>query len=106
MRPINGADIINTSWGGVVRNDRIVRHYEQTLDLATDMGALVVAAAGNSNESNDLFRDYPARSPRVLSVGATEKATRRRAGFSNYGRLVNVFAPGLEILTTRAREQL
>ncbi|MDE2731374.1 MAG: S8 family serine peptidase, partial [Bacteroidota bacterium] len=66
---INGADIINTSWGRVVRNDRTVRHYEQTLDLATDMGALVVAAAGNSNESNDLFRDYPARSPRVLSVG-------------------------------------
>ena len=96
----NGADIINASWGGVVRNDRIVRHYEQALDLATDMGALVVAGVGNSNHSNDLFRVYPARFPRVLSVGATEKATRRRAGFSNYGRLVNVFAPGLEILTT------
>jgi len=33
-------------------------------------------------------------------VGATEKATRRRAGFSNYGKLVNVFAPGEDILTT------
>ena len=97
---ISGADIINTSWGGVVRNDRIVRHYEQTLDLATDMGALVVAAAGNSNESNDLYRVYPARFPRVLSVGAIDKDTRRRVGFSNYGRLVNVFAPGLEVLTT------
>ena len=97
---ISGADIINTSWGGLVRDDQEVRHTDQTIDLATDMGALVVAAAGNQNYSNDLFRDYPARSPRVLSVGATEKVTRRRAGFSNYGRLVNVFAPGAGILTT------
>ena len=97
---MSGADIINTSWGGVVTDDQEMRHADQTVDLATDMGALVVAAAGNQNSSNDLFRDYPARSPRVLSVGATEKATRRRAGFSNYGRLVNVFAPGDDILTT------
>ena len=97
---MNGADIINASWGGLVRDDQRVRHLDQTLDLATDMGALVVSSAGNENSSSDLFRYYPARSPRVLSVGATEKATRRRAGFSNYGRLVNVFAPGVDILTT------
>ncbi|MDE2834978.1 MAG: S8 family serine peptidase [Bacteroidota bacterium] len=97
---MNGADIINTSWGGPSRDEQRARHIDQTLNLATDMGALVVASAGNANSSNDLFRNYPARSPRVLSVGATEKATRRRAGFSNYGRLVNVFAPGADILTT------
>ena len=97
---MNGADVINASWSGLVRDDQRVRHLDQTLDLATDMGALVVASASNDNSSNDLFRNYPARSPRVLSVGATEKATRRRAGFSNYGRLVNVFAPGVDILTT------
>ncbi|MDE2833565.1 MAG: S8 family serine peptidase [Bacteroidota bacterium] len=97
---VNGADIINASWGGLVRGDQRVSHLDQTLDLATDMGALVVAGAGNNNASNDLVRTYPARFPRVLSVGATEKTTRRRAGFSHYGRLVNVFAPGENILTT------
>ncbi|MYJ55188.1 MAG: S8 family serine peptidase, partial [Rhodothermaceae bacterium] len=97
---MSGADIINASWSSVVADDQQVRHLDQTLDLATDTGALVVVSASNSNLSNDLFRFYPARSPRVLSVGATEKATRRRAGFSNYGRLVNVFAPGVNILTT------
>ena len=96
----NGADIINASWTSFVSNDQGAKHLDQTLDLATDMGALVVAAASNFSLSNDLFRYYPARSPRVLSVGATEKTTRRRAGFSNYGRLVNVFAPGVGILTT------
>jgi len=96
----NGADIINASWSGLRRFDEAVKFLDQTLDLATDMGALVVAAASNNNLNNDLFRFYPARNPRVLSVGATEKATRRRAGFSNYGKLVNVFAPGEDILTT------
>ena len=96
----NGADIINASWSSYLSDDQGARHLDQTLDLATDMGALVVAAASNYSLSNDLFRYYPARSPRVLSVGATEKAARRRAGFSNYGRLVNVFAPGVGILTT------
>ncbi|MDE2730979.1 MAG: S8 family serine peptidase [Bacteroidota bacterium] len=97
---MNGANIINASWGGQVTDEQRVRHLDQTLDLATDMGTLVVAAAGNDNSSNDLYRIYPARSRKVLSVGATEKATRRRAGFSHYGRLVNVFAPGENILTT------
>ena len=97
---MSGADIINASWSSVVAVDQGVRRVDQTLDLATDMGALVVAAASNDNVSNDIIRTYPARSPRVLSVGATRKATRRRAGFSNYGRLVNVFAPGVDILTT------
>ncbi|MDE2826623.1 MAG: S8 family serine peptidase [Bacteroidota bacterium] len=96
----NGADIINASWSSFLSDDQGARHLDQTLDLATDMGALIVAAASNYSLSNDLFRYYPAHSRRVLSVGATEKATRRRAGFSNYGRLVNVFAPGVGILTT------
>ena len=94
------ADIINASWSSRVARDREVRHLDQTLDLATDMGALVVAAASNEKASNDIFGTYPARFSRVLSVGATEKASRRLAEFSNYGRLVNVFAPGVDVFTT------
>ena len=96
----NGADIINASWSGLVDTDTGARMFDETLNLATDMGALVVAAASNDNLSNDHFRFYPARSSRVLSVGATQKDSRTRARFSNYGRLVNVFAPGVGILTT------
>ena len=96
----NGADIINASWGKTVKNDASVRFLDESLNLAMDMGALVVASVGNANLSLDLFRYYPARHPRVLSVGATAKDTRTRAGFSNYGKLVNVFAPGESIVTT------
>ena len=97
---MSGADIINTSWSGLGTTGGEARLVDESLDLATDMGSLVVAAASNDNLSIDEFRIYPARHPRVLSVGATQKDSRRRAGFSNYGRLVNVFAPGVNILTT------
>jgi len=94
----NGADIINASWGGP--GLLASKFTAQSLDLATDMGALVVAAAGNDNLNNDLYPFYPSSYPRVLSIGATAKDSRRRASFSNYGKTVNVFAPGVGIVTT------
>ncbi len=93
----NGADIINASWGGGIYSTTFIA---QTLDLVTDMGALVVAAAGNDNINNDLHPFYPGSYPRVLSVGATAKDSRERASFSNYGKMVNVFAPGVGINVT------
>ena len=96
----NGADIINTSWGATADMAGGIEFVTQTLNTATDMGSLIVAAAGNDGSNFDVSAEYPARHPRVLSVGATEKTTKRRASFSNYGKMVNVFAPGQEILTT------
>ncbi len=95
----NGADIINTSWSGYSRNQRL-QAIAQILDLATDMGALVVTSAGNDNVNNDVLLKHPAVHHRVLSVGATARDSRRRAGFSQYGKTVNVFAPGVDITTT------
>ena len=67
---VNGADIINASWGGLGGTGEITRLLDESLDFVTDMGALVVAAAGNDNLSNDVYSTYPARHPRVLSVGS------------------------------------
>ena len=100
----NGADIINTSWGGFPRDQKLKMEI-QTLDLATDMGALVVAAAGNDGANNDVLPTYPAAYHRVLSVGATERDSRKRAGFSRYGKMVNVFAPGVDLITTSPDNQ-
>ena len=102
---VNGADIINASWGGLGGTGESTRLLDQSLDFVTDTGALVVAAAGNDNLSNDVYSTYPARHPRVLSVGATEKDSRRKAWFSNYGKLVNVFAPGMDIATTASNNE-
>ena len=96
----NEADIINTSWGGRSPLSAYSTLLEQTLELATDMGSLVVVASGNESKSLDHFRFMPASHPRVLSVGSTQAVTRTLAHFSNYGTLVNVYAPGMQLLTT------
>ncbi len=98
----NGADIINASWSSFfeVTPERS-RLLGQSLDLATDMGALVVASAGNGGKNLDQTLHYPARHPRVLSVGATERSLHQLASFSNYGKTVSVYAPGRAIATTR-----
>ena len=95
----NGADIINTSWFRPSRDDE-ARMEVQVLDLATDMGALVVAAAGNLGRRVDGLAYNPGGHPRVLSVGSTEKDSRIKASFSNYGKTVDVFVPGEGINTT------
>jgi len=97
----NGADIINTSWGEIINlRDGDGRLIDQTLNLATDMGSLIVAAGGNSGLNHDRYSIYPAAHPRVLSVGATEKDARVIAPFSNYGEQIDVFAPGVSVATT------
>ncbi len=95
----NGASIINTSWF-TPRSDEERRMEVQILNLATDMGALVVAAASNGGRNVDEFAHNPYAHSRVLSVGATRKDARTKASFSNYGKRVNVFAPGEGIITT------
>ncbi len=95
----NGADIINTSWFTPRSGDE-ARMEAQVLDLATDMGALVVASAGNLGRRVDGLAYNPGAHPRVLSVGSTEKDSRIKARFSNYGKTVDVFVPGVGINTT------
>lgn len=88
----NGADVISLSWGGGIRSE----FGADVVDLATEMGAAVVAAAGNNNTSAP---DFPAGYRNVLSVAATGD-TDIKTGFSNYGRTVDIAAPGLFIFNT------
>ena len=103
---MNGASVISTSWGSLVPDLERSRFLDESLDLVTDMGALVVASVGNSGMNIDIFRTYPASHPRVLSVGATEKNTVRLASLSNYGKLVDVFSPGGIYHHNRSRERV
>lgn len=60
-------------------------------------GVFVVVAAGN--ESADACLSSPARVPEASTVGASDPATDQRAKFSNRGRCLDIFAPGVEILS-------
>lgn len=60
-------------------------------------GITVVVAAGNENQ--DACNVSPASAPEAITVGATSKIN-DFAGFSNFGKCVNILAPGVDILST------
>ncbi|KAF9052001.1 peptidase S8/S53 domain-containing protein [Panaeolus papilionaceus] len=60
-------------------------------------GVHVVVAAGNSN--TDPGSTSPARAPSAITVGASA-INDARSSFSNYGSVVDVFAPGTGITST------
>jgi len=63
--------------------------------LHQSKGVVCVAAAGNNNSKR---RCWPAAFPGVISVGALATDWRSRAGFSNFGRWVDVYAPGTNLI--------
>ncbi|ABE43771.1 S8 family peptidase [Polaromonas sp. JS666] len=61
---------------------------------AVNNGVTMVVAAGNS--SADACRYSPAREPSAITVGATTSSD-KRAFYSNYGKCLDLFAPGSSI---------
>ncbi|HLF40774.1 MAG TPA: S8 family peptidase, partial [Acidimicrobiia bacterium] len=59
-------------------------------------GLTVVASAGNDGQ--DACLSSPARTPAAVTVAATD-TTDRRTGFSNWGPCVDLFAPGVNVLS-------
>ncbi|MFZ0034685.1 MAG: S8 family serine peptidase [Sedimentisphaerales bacterium] len=89
----NGADILSNSWG--VKPSQIL---EDAIEYAVSRGVIVVASAGNDNNSSPY---YPAAYNSVISVAATD-SNDDKASFSNYGSWVDLAAPGVDILSLRA----
>jgi len=88
----NGADIISMSLG----NYALLDSEKDALDYAYNQGSVLVAAAGNDDNS---LEHYPAAYDNVIAVAATDQND-NRAYFSNHGLWVDVGAPGYEILST------
>ena len=83
-----GADVINLSLGSLLPTQAEADQIFSVLDARPDL--VIVAAAGNENLDG---AGYPAAIPGVLSVGATNLEG-NRSGFSNFGRRIDVTAPG------------
>ncbi len=105
----NGAKVINMSFGKSYSPFK--RVVDEAVRYAESKGVLLVHAAGNSNQNNDVARNFPNRNDRArgqeftnwLEIGASsfEKGLSLPADFSNYGkRSVDFFAPGVDILST------
>ncbi|MFH0943227.1 MAG: S8 family serine peptidase [Candidatus Beckwithbacteria bacterium] len=89
----NGAKVINLSLGGSATSATL----ENAVNYAWNKGVVVVAAAGNSNDSS---YTYPAAYTNSMAVAATDNQD-KRAYFSSYGwQWVDVAAPGVFVYST------
>jgi len=70
---------------------------DRAVNSAVDEGVVAAVAAGNDNE--DAMNHSPARAADAITVGA-HGSNNTRASFSNYGRRVDIFAPGVSIYST------
>ena len=70
---------------------------DRAVSNAVASGVTMVVAAGNSNAN--ACNASPARESSAITVGATTR-TDARAGFSNFGTCVDIFAPGQDIEST------
>ncbi|RJE24668.1 serine protease [Aspergillus sclerotialis] len=86
---------------GSVANMSLGGGKSRTLDMAVnaavDAGIHFAVAAGNDNA--DACSYSPASAEKAVTVGASTLAD-ERAYFSNFGKCTDVFAPGLNILST------
>lgn len=114
----NGAKVINMSFGkGYAYNKNTV---DEAVKYAMSKDVLLVHAAGNDSEDNDISPNYPNKfytdslgaitgvADAWITVGATgpRKDDELLASFSNYGKAsVDVFAPGLYINSTAPQSE-
>ncbi len=84
-----GVKVVNMSLGGYTYNSA----REAEINKITDVGIIVVCAAGNDSVTTS---HYPSDSEKAISVAATT-STDKLAGFSNYGSQKDICAPGSSI---------
>lgn len=94
----HGAKIISNSWGGTAYSQAL----SDAIDRARAAGILFVVAAGNSGANNDKASFYPANYPQdnIVRVAATNSSD-ALTPWSNYGKIVDLAAPGENIYSTK-----
>ena len=84
--------VISMSLGGPASST-----WTSAINAAYNQGVLAVVAAGN--DGTNASGTSPANVPNALTIGSSTN-TDARSSFSNYGSVVDVFAPGSNILST------
>jgi subtilisin family serine protease len=90
-----GAKVSSNSWGCICNSKAM----DDAVKYEHDRGMVMVAAAGNNN--GDAINHSPSSADRAISIAATD-AYDRKASFSNWGEDIDVAAPGVDVLSTRA----
>lgn len=87
-----GAKVINLSLGG----DTHYNYLEECISYAHKKGVTVVVASGNSNDNTQYC--CPAHMSSPIVVSSIDK-NGDRAFYSNYGKSVDVAAPGVDVVS-------
>lgn len=87
-----GRAVINLSIGGGLSTA-----FNEAIRVAYQNGITSVVAAGN--EDQDAANTSPASALEAITVGASDEND-ARAAFSNFGSVLDIFAPGTNILST------
>ncbi|HVK24692.1 MAG TPA: S8 family serine peptidase [Actinokineospora sp.] len=87
-----GPSVANMSLGG--KADEAL---DKAVQAAIESGVTFAVAAGN--ESSDAGGLSPARVPEALTVAASDDAD-KQAEFSNFGSIVDLYAPGVDITSS------
>lgn len=84
--------VINMSLGGEKSNA-----FNKAVDNASKKGVVTVVASGN--DARDAAKESPGSAATAITVGAIDENW-RVADFSNYGKTVDIMAPGVDILSS------
>ena len=105
----NRVAIANMSLGvSLEPGDNSTEKLEGLIGNLLNDGVVAVVAAGNGDENDkavDSCGTSPARAPEALTVSALQEDL-TRAGFANYGSCVDLFAPGVKVLSTWNKSDL
>ncbi len=104
----NGAWVINMSFGKSFSPEK--KWVDDAVKYAESKGVLLVHAAGNDGKNIDETDNFPnvrygdnpaTKASNWITVGASGPSSKDlAASFSNYGKDVDVFSPGVEIYST------
>ena len=104
----NGALVVNMSFGKSFSPQK--KWVDEAVRYAESKGVLLVHAAGNDAKNIDLEDNFPnarygnnpsTNASNWITVGASGPTTEElTASFSNFGKEVDVFSPGVEIYST------
>jgi len=98
-RQLGVPGVINMSFSGHCGTFCSIEGLDDALLNAAGQGIIPIAAAGNDNEEVQDEDVVPCRESGVICVGAIG-SDKRRAGFSNFGNRVDIWAPGVGLVTT------
>ncbi|CAJ2500165.1 Uu.00g030180.m01.CDS01 [Anthostomella pinea] len=91
-KKLAGKTVMNMSLGGGQSTA-----INNAIEGLVEAGVVPVVAAGN--EAANANTSSPASSPNAITVGAIDATTDQRASFSNFGAVVDVYGPGVDVLS-------